>query len=83
MNEVINRILDGKFEYDNGTLDFSRSKVEITLMQGESYEGSFTIMGTANRIVEGYIYSSDSRMRCISDHFSGTTEEIQFVFETN
>lgn len=81
MNDVINRILDGKFEYDNGTLDFSRSKVEITLMQGESYEGSFTISGDANRIVEGYVYSSDSRMKCISDHFSGTTEEIQFVFD--
>ena len=63
MNEVINRILDGKFEYDNGTLDFSRSKVEITLMQGESYEGSFTIMGTANRIVEGYIYLMEGDLK--------------------
>ena len=58
MNEIINRILDGKFEYDNGSLDFSRSKIELTLMQGESYEGSFTIIGSKDRIIEGYIFSN-------------------------
>ena len=83
MNEIINRILDGKFEYDNGSLDFSRSKIELTLMQGESYEGSFTIIGSKDRIIEGYIYSSDSRMKCMSEHFSGTTEEVSFVFDGN
>ena len=45
MREVIDRILDGKFEYENGGLEFSESRIEIDLRAGKDYEGSFRLLG--------------------------------------
>ena len=41
MREVIDRILDGKFEYENGGLEFSESRIEIDLPVGRDYAGTF------------------------------------------
>lgn len=80
MREVIDRILDGKFEYERGELSFSESRIEINLQAGEDYEGSFYLNGDPEYIVNGYIYTSDSRMECLTKQFSGTGEEIGYLF---
>lgn len=80
MREVIDRILDGKFEYDSGELTFSESRIEIDLQAGEDQEGSFRIAGKPGYITEGYIYTSDSRMECLTKQFSGAGEEIGYLF---
>lgn len=83
MKEIIDRILDGQFEYEDGQLEFSRLKVEITIFPGESYEGSFRISGRKDQLLEGYLYVTDSRMECLTTHFSGNEEEIGFIFHGN
>lgn len=80
MREVIDRILDGKFEYERGELSFSESRIEINLQTGKDYEGSFYLSGDPECIVNGYIYTSDSRMECLTKQFSGTGEEIGYLF---
>ena len=80
MREVIDRILDGKFEYERGELSFSESRIEIALQAGEDYEGSFYLTGKPEHITQGCIYTSDSRMECLTKQFSGTGEEIGYVF---
>ena len=80
MREVIDRILDGKFEYDSGELTFSDSRIEIYLQAGADFEGSFRMTGKAGYITEGFIYTSDSRMECLTKQFSGTGEEIGYIF---
>ena len=80
MREVIDRILDGKFEYERGELSFSVNRIEINLRAGEDYEGSFHLSGKPEYITEGYLYTSDSRMECLTKRFSGTGEEIGFLF---
>ncbi len=80
MRRTIDRILEGKFEYESGGLEFSVSRVEITLRPGEDYEGSFTVTGRTDRVTEGFLYTSDSRMECLASRFSGASEEIGFVF---
>ncbi|MDL2300881.1 DUF5717 family protein [Lachnospiraceae bacterium OttesenSCG-928-D06] len=68
-----------RFGFENGFLDFSCLKIEINLTQ-RVYEGSFTIYSLPGRYTEGYITSSDIRMECLTQEFSGTNAEISFRF---
>lgn len=80
MREIINRILEGNFEYENGSLDFSCNKLELSLTKGEVCEGSFFIYGTPGCYTDGYVYSSDLRMECLTSQFTGSEAEIAFRF---
>ena len=80
MHEIINQILQGNFDYENGSLDFSCAKVEITLQKGYVYEGSFTITAAQEGYVNGFVTSSDLRMECLTPEFTGSQAEICFCF---
>lgn len=80
MREIIDRILEGNFDYDKGSLDFSCSKLEIHLLEGEDAEGSFQVFGEEGRALEGEVLSSDLRMECLTPHFVGNGEEIHYFF---
>ena len=49
MQDTIDRILEGKFEYESGELAFSESRIEIDLQAGADYEGSFHLIGSFRR----------------------------------
>ncbi len=80
MQKIINRILEGNFDYEGGGLDFSCANVEIALPAGSLYEGSFCINSPAGRFIEGYVTVSDLRMECLTPEFSGNDVEISFCF---
>ena len=80
MRGVIDKILDGKFEYERGEIAFSDSRIEITLQAGEDYQGSFFLYGRKDDITTGYIYSSDSRMECLTTQFYGTSKDVDYIF---
>jgi len=80
MREVIDRILDGKFEYEKGGLEFSEGRIEIKLSAGADYEGSFHLLGKPGHVTKGFIYTSDCRMECLTEEFFGTGEEIGYIF---
>ena len=79
MQKIINQILEGNFDYENGSLDFSCSKIEITLHSGEIFEGSFRIFASQGICANGSVISSDLRMECLTEEFAGD-EEIFFCF---
>ncbi len=80
MEEVIRRLLEGNFEYEKGSLDFSCTKLELTIRPGECREGSFFIYGEEGRYTQGNVLSSDGRMECLTAEFVGCREEIFFRF---
>ena len=80
MQEIIDRILGGNFDYENGSLDFSCAKIELSLKKGEVYEGSFHIYAPQGRFSSGTVLSSDLRMECVTKEFVGDGEEIFFCF---
>nr|MCR5755781.1 DUF5717 family protein [Acetatifactor sp.] len=80
MQEIIEQILAGDFVYENSSLDFSCSKLELTLPAGTSYEGSFRIQAAPGTLTNGYINTTDLRMECLLPRFSGGDEEIPFCF---
>lgn len=76
----IRQILEGKFDYENGSLEFSCTKIELNIRKGEQYEGSFHIYGQEGLFTDGTVFSSDWRMECLMGEFTGVSEEIPFRF---
>ena len=76
----MDQMLQGSFDYETGSLDFSCSKIELTLPPGAFHEGSFTIFAQPGSPVNGTVLSSDLRMECLVPSFSGADEVISYRF---
>ncbi len=83
MQDAVKRILEGNFNNDVHTLDFSNPVIELSLREGENYEGSFTIFGHENEVMEGTVSSSRLRMKCLVSEFCGPREEISYYFDAS
>ncbi len=80
MRDIVERISGGNFDYENGSLDFSCAKIEIVIPRGVVYEGSFQITSSSGYSANGYVYSSDIRMECLTPEFSGSDVEVFYCF---
>lgn len=81
VREAVDRILEGNFNNDVHSLNFSSPLIELNLEPGEKYEGSFTIYGKPNVMTEGTVSTTELRMKCLAEHFTGSEEEIPYVFD--
>lgn len=82
MQDITERILEGKFNSGVRSLDFSNPVIEVTLHEGETYDGSFFINGPENQVIEGTVSSSRLRMKCLTECFAGNGEEIAYSFDS-
>ena len=80
MREIVEQLLKGKNNYAERNLDFSTSRVEISLSAGDVVEGSFTIFGHDDRLLVGEVSSTDMRMQVITRDFSGSPYEVSYRF---
>ncbi|MBR1771273.1 MAG: hypothetical protein IJ747_04525 [Lachnospiraceae bacterium] len=80
MQTNLEQILDGKYDYESSSLDFSCAKVELSMHSGEVVEGSFHVYSAEDCFTKGYVSSTDMRMECLTKEFSGSGEEILFRF---
>ncbi len=80
MHGSIEQILKGNYEYERASLDFSCTKIELSVHRGQQMEGAFHIFGSADTPAEGRVYSSDLRMECLTESFQGSQEEIAYCF---
>lgn len=83
LKQVIQEILDGNYRYDNGSLDFSCPRIEVSVKAGGETEGSFTVYGPPGVVTEGYVVSSDLRVKCMTQSFSGSQDEIFYQIDTS
>lgn len=81
MREIVDKLLNGFFEYDNGKLGFSVSKIEASLPVGELYESSLTMRSLDGTLVKGNIFTSNMRLVCRMDYFEEVEKEVKFVFD--
>lgn len=63
-----------------GFPEISVECVELEFVKEELRQGSFTISDRFG--IEGYVYSSDSRMKVLSESFEGKECEIQYEFDS-
>lgn len=82
MDKIIDKILQGQFENDGGTLDFSCQRLEITVKQGEIWKDSFRISVTSGCPAHGWIHTSSARMRVGLSEFKGSSVEVPCQFDS-
>ncbi len=80
MQGIVDQILEGKYDYENSSLDFSCAKLELVLRKGEVCEGSFHVYSAGDCYTQGYVTATDIRMECLTTEFSGSREEIFYCF---
>lgn len=83
MCSTVDRILAGEFNTDNHFLDFSTPRIELSVHGDESVQGSFFIYGPENCMTEGSVTSSSLRMKCLTEKFIGSGEEISYEFDAS
>lgn len=81
MYGAVEKILAGEFNKGIHSLDFSSPRIELSVGEGEQYEGSFLISGPEGQPTEGRVSSSRLRMKCLVDSFSGAREEVPYRFD--
>ena len=80
MQEIVDQILEGKYDTENSSLDFSCAKLELTMRGGEIFEGSFHVYSSTDAYTHGYVSATDMRMECLTTEFVGCEEEIFYCF---
>ena len=83
MRQAVEEILNGKFNVDNGSLDFSCPRIDLSLYADTVTEDFFTVYGPEGHMTEGYVVSSDLRMECLTQSFGGSRDEIHFRFDSH
>ena len=82
LHEIVDKLLNGFFDYDNGKLSFSVSRIEEVLTVGEIYEGSFTIESLDDLPASGNVYTSSMRLVCRIDSFDAKSIDVAFLFDS-
>ena len=82
MNEIVDKLVNGFFDYESGKLSFSVSRIEETLETGEVFEGSFAIDSNDGLPASGSIYTSSMRLVCRMESFNDSHVEVKFMFDT-
>ncbi len=82
LNEIVDKLLSGVFDYDNGKLSFSVQRIEETIPAGGIYEGSFTIESLDDLPASGNVYTSSMRLVCRIDSFEAKNIDVTFLFDS-
>lgn len=78
----IKDIARGKFEYAKPVLSFSEEQIELSVIEGREYSGSFEIRCTNHMLIRGVAYSTNPRMECLTPKFEGEEITIRFQFKS-
>ena len=82
MHEIVDKLLNGVFDYDNGKLSFSVQRIEETIPAGGMFEGSFTIESLDDLPASGNVYTSSMRLVCRIDSFEAKNIDVTFLFDS-
>lgn len=82
MRKRIQRLAKGKFDYVWPVLSLSEDKLEIEVLEGQTYTGEFTITVTNHIKVKGIVYTSNPYMECLTPEFEGEEIRIRFQFHS-
>lgn len=82
MRKRIQQLARGKFEYARPILSLSTSKIEIEVLEGRNFTGDFVVKSTNQVKIRGIVYSSNSRMECLTPQFEGEEVRIRYEFHS-
>ena len=74
MRKRIRQIARDKFEYDQPCISLPEEELSIQVLEGQTYEGSFSVASTNRIPVRGIVYTTNPRMECLTTQF-----DINFI----
>ncbi len=83
MRKRIEELAEGKIPYEYPKIVFSKEKLELEAVEGQSVSDSFQIKSENGIWMRGIIYSSNARMECLTPQFEGEEAEIQVQFRAD
>jgi len=63
LKEKVERLAKGIFEYETPRIIVSNEEIEISIISGNTYTGSFTIKNSNNTQIKGILYSSNQLLK--------------------
>jgi len=81
LREIIDKLIDGVFDYDTDKLLFDVQSIEAKLTPGEKYEGSFNIKAENETVVKGFIHSSNMRLSLYTTKFEADEVHVSYEFD--
>ena len=82
MRKRIKQLARGKFEYAKPELILSEEDIAFQVIEGEDYEGSFTIENQKGIKLRGIVYSTNPRMEVLTPQFEGEQVRIRYQFHS-
>lgn len=82
MRKRIKQLARGKFEYAKPELILSEEEIIFSVIEGEDYEGSFTIENPKEIKLRGLVYSTHPRMEVLNPQFEGEQVRIRYKFNS-
>ncbi len=83
MKEKIEQFSKGNFEYELPFICLTDEEIRITVETGKVFEGSFTISNSAERRMEGSVYSSNRLLQIKTPFFCGVANTIHYSFDAS
>ena len=82
MRKRIKQLARGKFEYAKPQLILSEEEINVSVIEGEDFEGEFTISTEGNNKIRGLVYSTNPRIEVLTPQFEGETVRIRYQFHS-
>lgn len=82
MQDHIENLVNGIFEYENAKLSLSEKKLELSVEALNPASGRFVITSNRERRIRGRIYTSTPRMRCGIVEFDDFEVEVPYQFDS-
>ncbi|WP_310605166.1 DUF5717 family protein [Anaerosporobacter sp.] len=83
MKEKITKFSRGNFEFELPKLMLSDKQITVTVEQGSSYYGCFTIASQDQLEIKGLVYSSNRLLRITDEQFCGVENIIRYKFRAS
>ncbi len=80
LKEKVERLAKGIFEYETPRIIVSNEEIEISIISGNTYTGSFTIKNSNNTQIKGILYSSNQLLKLEQTRFTESVNTIEYQF---
>ena len=82
MRKRMKQLARGKFEYAKPELILSEEEIAFNVIEGEDYEGGFTIENPKGIKLRGIVYATNPRMQVLTPQFEGEQVRIRYQFNS-
>lgn len=81
LREIIDKLIDGVFEYDTDKLLFDVQSIEAKLSAKELHEGTLHFTSQNGTVVKGFIYSKSMRVVVRETEFNTNEFTAEYIFD--